>query len=139
MDRRGEMLVAPAAFAPLGHTKFLARNGEVVEALAAGFVINHRAHGHFDFERCTLGAGALAAFAVAPALRLVLRVEAELEQGVGVLAGNHDDVAAAAAIATRGATPRNVLLPAKGEATVAAVAGLHEDSDFIDEHGKSQA
>src|ERR1035437_6300804 len=138
MDGGGEVLVAPAAFAPLGHTEFLARIGEVVDALAGGFIVDHRAHGHLDFERFALGAGALAAFAVATALRLVFRVEAELEQGVGVLAAHHHDVAAAPAIAAAGAAPWDVLLPAEGEATVAAIAGLHEYSDFINEHGKSQ-
>src|ERR1035438_1443536 len=132
------MLIAPAAFASLGDTEFLAWNGEIVDALAGGFVVDHGAHGHFDLERCALGAGALAAFAVAPALRLVFRVEAELEEGVWVLAAHHDDVAAAAAIAAGGAAPRDILLPAEREATVATVAGLHENSDFVNKHRKSR-
>jgi hypothetical protein len=64
----------------------------------------------------------------------MFRVEAKLEQGIGVLATDHDDVAAASAVAAARAAPRDELLPAEGEATVAAVAGLYEDSDFIDEH-----
>src|ERR1035437_1494582 len=137
MDGRGEVLVAAAAFAALGDAEFLARLCEIVDALAGGFVVDNGAHGHLDLERCALGAGALAAFAVASAFRLVFGVEAELEQGVGVLAAHHDDVAAAAAIAAAGAAPRDVLLPAEGEATVAAIAGLHENSYFIYEHRKA--
>ena len=44
------------------------------------------------------------------------------------------DVAAAAAIAAAGSAARDVLLAAKGQAAVAAVAGLHQDSCFIDEY-----
>src|ERR1039458_5815877 len=130
----GEMLVAAAALAALGHAEFLARMGEIVDPLAGGFVVDHRAHGHLDFQRLALGTGALAALAVPAALRLVFRVEAELKQRIGVLATHHEDIAAAAAIAAARAAPRDVLLPAKSEATVAAVAGLHEDSDFINKH-----
>src|ERR1019366_7817949 len=137
MDRRGEVLVAAPAFAALGDTESLSRMGEIVDTLARGFVVDHRAHRHLDLQRFALGAGALAAFAVAPALRLVLRVEAELEQGIGVLARHHDDIAAAAAVAPARTAPRDVLLPAKGKASVAAVAGLHQYSDFVNEHRKA--
>src|ERR1019366_9136891 len=137
MDRRGEVLVAAPAFAALGHTESFARMGEIVDTLAGGFVVDYRAHGHLDFQRLALGAGALAAFAVAPALRLVFRVEAELEQRIGVLARHHDDVAAATAVAAARTAPRDILLPAESQATVAAVAGLHEYSYFIYKHRKA--
>jgi len=71
------------------------------------------------------------------ALSFVLGVEAELQQCIGVLAANHDDVAAAAAIATAGSAARDELLPAEGKATVTAVAGLYENSDFINKHRKA--
>src|ERR1039458_5418741 len=35
------------------------------------------------------------------------------------------------------AAPRDILLPAEGEATVAAVAGLHQYSDLIYKHRKA--
>src|ERR1039458_2767781 len=94
----GEMLVAAAALAALGHAEFLARMGEIVDPLAGGFVVDHRAHGHLDFQRLALGTGALAALAVPAALRLVFRVEAELKQRIEILATHHEDIAAAAAI-----------------------------------------
>jgi hypothetical protein len=51
------------------------------------------------------------------------------------LAGFHDDVATLAAVAPGWASAGNKLLPAEGEAAVAAVAGLYADCGFIDEHG----
>jgi hypothetical protein len=131
------MLVAPASFAALGDAELLARMREVVKAFAGRFVVDDGADRHLDFERGAFGAGALAAFAVASALGLVLGVEAKLEQGVGVLAAHHDHVAAAAAIATARSAARDELLPAEGETAVAAVAGLYEYSDFINKHRKA--
>jgi len=53
------------------------------------------------------------------------------------LAGFHDDVAAAAAVAARGAASRDELLAAEGEASVAAVAGFHADIGFVNKHLKA--
>ncbi len=75
---------------------------------------------------------------MAAALRFVLGIEAEMQQGIVVLAGDHDDVAAASAIAAAGAAARHVLLAPKRQTAVAAVAGLHQNSYFIDEHGKEK-
>src|SRR5215471_4244417 len=79
----------------------------------------------------------LAAHAVLAAFGLVLGIEAELQEGVGVLAAHHDHVASAAAIAAAGTAARDELLPAEGKATVPAVAGLYENSYFINEHRKA--
>ena len=68
------------------------------------------------------------------ALRLVLGVVAEMNQRVVALARLHDDVAAASAVAARGAPARHKLLAPEGHAAVAAVAGLHADFGFIDKH-----
>src|SRR5580704_16387309 len=46
-----------------------------------------------------------------------------------------DYVAAVASIAAARAAARDVFLPAKSQATVAAVAGFDQNSNFIDEHG----
>ena len=74
---------------------------------------------------------------MASALRLVFGIEAEVHQRVVALAGLHDDVAALAAVAARGAAARDELLPAEGHAAVAAVAGFDPDFGFVDEHQKS--
>jgi hypothetical protein len=57
-----------------------------------------------------------------------------MHQRIVALAGFHDDVSALAAIAARRATARDELLPAKGKAAVAAVAGFDSDYGLVDEH-----
>jgi hypothetical protein len=70
------------------------------------------------------------------ALRLVFGVVAEVDEGVVALRADHNDVAAAAAIATGGTAAGYELLAPEGHAAVAAVAGLDANFCFIDEHGK---
>ena len=74
----------------------------------------------------------IAAFAVTSALGFVFGIEAEVKQRVVVLAGDHDHVAAVAAVAAAGAAARNELLAPERKAAVAAVAGFDVDVDFID-------
>src|SRR5579859_7630701 len=57
-----------------------------------------------------------------------------MDQRVVTLAGLHDDVAAASAIAARWTSAGHKFFPAKGHATVAAVAGLHPNDCFINKH-----
>ena len=72
------------------------------------------------------------------ALRFVFWVEAKMDERVVPLAGFHDDVAALAAIAARGPSTRNKLLPPKSKTAVAAVAGLYANCGFINEHENSR-
>ena len=51
-----------------------------------------------------------------------------------MLAGDHDDVAAASAVAAAGAAARDELLAPERKTAVAAVAGFHVNSYFIDKH-----
>jgi len=74
--------------------------------------------------------------AVLAALALVLGVVSEVDEGVVALRGDHDHVAAAAAVAARWAAAGHELFAAEGHAAVAAVAGLDANSCFIDEHGE---
>ena len=71
---------------------------------------------------------------MAAALGFVLGVEAEVDEGVVAEGGGHEDVAAVAAVAARGAAAGDELFAAEGHAAVAAVAGLDPDSCFINEH-----
>src|SRR5690606_17553501 len=75
----------------------------------------------------------LPAHAVLTALRGVVALVAEVDQGVEVLVGDQPDAAAVAAVATVRATERDELLAAEADAAVAAVAGRHEDLRFVDE------
>jgi hypothetical protein len=61
-------------------------------------------------------------------------IKTELDQSVLVLGGHYEDVAAAAAVAAAGASARDVLLAAEGQAAIAAISGLDQDANFIYEH-----
>src|SRR5205807_4816790 len=124
----GEVLIAASALAPARRGEALTRMREIVEPLAGHFIVHHGAHRNLDFDGAALGAGSIAAFAVTSASRFVLRVKAKLEESIDVLAGYKDDVAAAPSIAAAWAAARNVLLATKGQAAVAAIAGLHQYS-----------
>jgi hypothetical protein len=70
---------------------------------------------------------------VASPLGFVFGVVAELQERILVFGRNQHHVPAAPAIAAARTAPRDILLPAKGQATVAAIAGLHQDSSFVQE------
>src|SRR5471032_1587113 len=133
----GEMLVAASAPAAARHREALIGVSEIVEPLAGHLVIYHGAHRDLHLDGVAFGAGPLAAFAVAAALGLVLRVETEMQQRVGLLAGHQNHIAAAPAIAAARTAARDVFLPAECQAAVAAVAGLDQNSDFVNKHAGS--
>lgn len=70
------------------------------------------------------------------ALALVLRIVAEVDERVVALRADHDNVAAATAIAAGGTAAGNELLSAEGHAAVSAVSGFDANFCFIDEHGR---
>jgi hypothetical protein len=78
-------------------------------------------------------AGSIAALAMAAALRMVLRIEAEMQQRVVVFARNQDYIAAAATVTTAGAAARHKLLAPEREATVAAITRFYGNDNFVDE------
>ena len=69
-----------------------------------------------------------------PAGGAELGMEAEIDEGVGVGAGDDEDRSPVSAVATARTAARNELLAAKRQATVAAVAGDDVNVDFVDEH-----
>src|SRR5436305_15288118 len=99
MGRTDEAGVAASSASSACDAELLAGLGEIEQAIAGGFVVNYGAHRHRHFDRVAFGAAAVAAFAVASSLGLVFRIEAKLQQRVGVLGRDHRDVAAAAGIA----------------------------------------
>jgi hypothetical protein len=60
-----------------------------------------------------------------------------VDERVVALAGFHDDVAAAAAIAAGRTAARDELLAAEGHAAIAAVTGFHTNFGFVDEQKKT--
>ena len=128
------MLVAAAATAALGNHQALVGKLKIVHQLAGFRVEKRRAHRDLKDDVVPVRAGAVGAHSVLTALRLVLGVVAEMDQGVVPLGRLHDHVASAAAVAAGGPAAGNELLPPEGHAAVPAVAGLHPDLCLIDKH-----
>jgi len=128
------VLIATVAASALRDDKTLVGVREVVKALAGFIVINNGPDGDFQDDAFAIAAGAVGAFTVASALAFVFRIEAEMDERIMAFAGFHNDVAAAAAVAAGGTAARNKLLPAKGHASVATVAGLNPNDRFINKH-----
>jgi hypothetical protein len=128
------VLVAATAASALGDDDLLVGVLEVVHQFAGVLVVNGCAHGDFEDDGASVEAVAVGAEAVFAALRLVFRVIAEVNEGIVALRGDHDDVAAASAVAARGAAAGNKLFTPEGHAAIAAVAGFYTDLCFIDKH-----
>src|SRR5262249_61249500 len=116
----------------------LVRLRKIVQLLTALLVIHNSAHRYFQDNALTIAAGAVGALAVASALGVIFRIEAEVDQRVVALAGLHDHVATASAIATGWAAARDKLLPAEGHAAVSAPARFHPDYCLVNKHESQQ-
>ena len=124
----GEARVALASAAAARHHEPLAGLGEIVQALAGGFVVDHRAHRHVELRSSRPSAPVrLLPSPWRPRSALCSGLKRNLSSVFSCVVGHQDDVAAAPAIAAAGTAPRNVLLPPEGQTAVAAVAGLHQD------------
>ena len=134
VDGGGEMLVAAAPATAFSDDDLLIGSLEVVNQLAGVLVKEGRADRDLERDGIAIEAGAVGAHAVLSALALVFRVVAEVDEGVVALRADHDDIAAAAAVAAGGTASGNELLAAEGHAAIAAVAGFDANFCFIDEH-----
>src|SRR5208283_4315245 len=124
MGRSCEASIAAPAAAATGYHNALIGMRKVVHQFAGDLVVNDGADGHLQHDVAALAAGLVRAFAVASALGLVFRIEAEVHERVVTLAGFHDDVAAAPAVTARWTAARHELLTPEGHAAVAAIARL---------------
>src|ERR1019366_7216326 len=131
MGAGGKVLVTAAAAPTFGNDHLLIGLLEVVYKLSGVHVIDRSAHRHLQSLGVAIKPGAVGPHAVLAALRLVLRVIAELDQRVVAIGGHHDYVAAAPAVAARGSAAGHKLLTPEGHAAVAAVACLHANFCFI--------
>src|SRR5437667_9909547 len=129
-----ELGIAPASASAAGNYESVIGVREVVDPLSGVGVVNDGSDGDSKQNVFAFPPGFIRTFAVASTLSFVFGIEAEMDQRIVSLARFHNDVAALATIATRGASARDELLPSKSEAAVAAVAGFHADCSFIDEH-----
>jgi hypothetical protein len=105
--------------------------------LSGDLVIHDRSHWNFQNNIDAVATRAIRAFAMSSTLGVIFGIEAKMNESVVSLAGFHDDIATASAIATRRSATRNILLPAESNATVTTVAGFHSNFGLIDEHPKS--
>jgi hypothetical protein len=114
--------------------KFLSGFGKV-EKLLAGFpVVNDGPYRDGQLNRFAISSRSIAAFTVTAALCFVFRIEAEMQQRVVVEAGNENNITAVAAIAPAWSAARHIFFATKGKATIAAVAGLYGNENFVDKH-----
>src|SRR6185312_4827369 len=130
----GKVLVAAPAASTVRHDDSLIRPGKIMHLLARIFVVNNGSDWHFQHNALAVATGAVGAFSVTSTLGLVFRIKAEMHQRVMALAGFHDHVAAAAAIAAGGAAAGHELFPTKRHAAVAAIAGFDSDYCFVNKH-----
>src|ERR1700731_1874161 len=130
----GKVLIAPAAASALGNNHALIRVRKILKTLTGFVIVNNGSDGNFEYDAFAVAASAVGAFAVASALAFVFRVEAKMDERIVALTGLHDDIPAPATVAAGRTAARDKLLPAKGHAPVATVAGLNPDNCFINKH-----
>src|SRR5580692_9955964 len=126
-------ITAPAAPAVSDYHAFI-RAGKIVDLVARFRVIHNRAHRHFQQNVFAFTPLAVRTLAVTSALRLVLRIESEVNQSIVTLTRFHNDVPAITAVAPGWPTPRNILLPPESETAIPAIPRLHSNCGFINEH-----
>src|SRR2546421_10807726 len=90
-----EVLVAASATPTMRHVHALVGLRKIVDQLAALHVVDDCAYWDLQDDVIAGLAGAVGTFAVASALRVVLRIEAEVDQRIVRLARLHDHVATA--------------------------------------------
>ena len=108
---------------------------EIKELLARVGIVDDRADRNFQDHFIGRRAVAIGTFSVAAAAGFEFAIVTIAKQCVVVRVRFDVNIAAVSAIAARWATARDVLLPAKRDAAVAAVACFHHDFCFVSKHG----
>ena len=94
----------------------------------AGFIVpDHRAHRHLDDQVLPPLSGPQVAHPVPAVLRRILAAETEIQQGVHILIGVQQHIAAPAAVPAVGSAVLDIFFPVKGSGAVSAVPGLGRD------------
>src|SRR5208282_4097328 len=134
MPGLGEILVAASAAAAFCDQHALAGGGQVGDGFAGLVVEGDRAERNLQDHVPAGVTGADGAFAVPAAVGFEFAIVAVTQERVVVGIRFEVNAAAMAAVAARRSAARDVLLPAKGDATVAAVAGLNRYFRFVSKH-----
>src|SRR5581483_1913002 len=123
--------VAAPADPAARHDEAGVRGIQVGKLLAGVGVVDDGALGHFQHQVGPVLAEHIFAAAVAAALGLVFALVVEIQQRGEVRVYLQEDAAAVPAVAAIGAAVGHLLLAAKGDHAVAAVARLHLNLGFI--------
>src|SRR5277367_750309 len=134
MPGLGEILVASSAAPTLRDQHALAGSGQVGNGFTCLVIERDCAERDLQDHVLTGVAGTVRAFAVAPAVRLEFTIVAVTQKRVVVGIRFEVNAATVATIATGRAAARDVLLPTKRDAAVAAVARLDRYFRFISKH-----
>ncbi len=98
--------------------------------------VDQRADRHCQLEIVGVAAGSIRPLAVTAAFCVKLAIEAIGDERVEMGAGEGIHRSALAAVAAVRSAARNELLAPEAHGAGAAGAGLYEDVDFVDEHGR---
>jgi len=134
MPGLGEVLVTAPSAASLRQQDALAGLGQISQLLPGMLVGDDGADRHQQHHVLARVPGTVGAFAVAAAVGFELAIKPVAKQRVIVRIGLDHDAAAVAAVAAGGSAARDKFFAAKRHATIAAVAGLHANLSFINEH-----
>src|ERR1700722_17148106 len=132
-ERRMAVAAAAAASARCEHT--LARRRQIEQLHASVVVENHGADRPFQYCVRAGLPGAVRPFAMAAAVGAKFAIVTVAQQRVVVGVRFEVDVPAIAAVAAGRAAARDVLLPAKRDAAVTAIATLYRNFGFVNKHG----
>ena len=125
--------IPPASPAAPGDDEPLIVLGKVSEEVSGFSVPDDCPHGHWEDEVRRASAFLVFSFSVLASFGVVKVAVTKIEEGGKLAVGLQDHVPAFSAVAAVRASPGNVFLTAKADATVSSVSGLDEDFGFIDE------
>ena len=125
MPGLGEILIAAAPASTLRDEDALSWHGKIGDGFAGLFVVSERADGNEQDHVRAGVAGAVRSFAVAAAIGFEFAVVAVAQKRVVVRICFDVDIAAVPAVAAGRSAARDVLLPAKRDAAIAAIARLY--------------
>src|ERR1039457_4748136 len=126
--------VAAPTVSAAGRAEALAELAQIGELLAGVRVKNNRAHWNLENDVLAGAAVTIRTFTVAAALAAKLAVVAVAKKRVVIRVRLEINRAAVSAVAAGWAASRDILLPAERHAAVSAVATLHRNLGFVNEH-----
>jgi len=136
MPRTDKMRISISSATPpaASRQKSLPCFREIVNLLAGIGVEDNSSNRNREYRIAARFPVAIRAFTVAPAIGAKFTIVTVAQQCVVVRVRFQPDITAIASVAARWPAAWDILLPAEREAAIAAVAALHQDFGFINEH-----